>query len=269
MTKVTVVQLPDPTAELEAAFAALVEHTRREQPDLVLLPEMPFYPWVGYTDQVDPAAWQAAVDAHEEWLSRLPALGAAMVLGSRPVLVNEVGAANLVPHNDAFVWQPGGGARFAHRKHYLPNEPGFWEATWYRPSADTQFEAVDVDGLKLGFMICSDLWFGEHARGYARQGIHILANPRATEAQSVEKWIAGGTALAVMSGAYCISSNRAGAGQGGTAFGGVAFGGAGWVIDPDGRLLARTSEAQPFVTVEIDPARAEAAKHTYPRDVKE
>jgi N-carbamoylputrescine amidase len=113
-------------------------------------------------------------------------------------------------------------------------------------------------------MICSDLWFGEHARGYARQGIHILANPRATEAQSLEKWIAGGTALAVMSGAYCISSNRAGAGQGE-----VSFAGGGWVIDPDGKLLARTSEAQPFVTVEIDPARAEAAKHTYPRDVKE
>src|SRR5690606_8024808 len=82
MTKVTVVQLPDPTAEFEAAFAALVEHNRREQPDLVLLPEMPFYPWVGYTNQVDPAAWQAAVDAHEEWLSRLPALGAPVVLGS-------------------------------------------------------------------------------------------------------------------------------------------------------------------------------------------
>jgi N-carbamoylputrescine amidase len=258
MIKVTVVQLPDPTPELEAAFAALVEHTKREKPDLVLLPEMPFYPWVGYTDQVDPAAWQAAVDAHEEWLSRLPALGAAAVLGTRPVL--DAG----VPFNDAFVWQAGSGAQFAHRKHYLPNEPGFWEATWYRPSADARFEAAEAGGLKVGFMICSDLWFGEHARGYARQGIHILANPRATEAQSVEKWIAGGTALAVMSGAYCISSNRAGAGQGG-----VSFGGGGWVIDPDGKLLARTSAAQPFVTVEIDPARAEAAKLTYPRDVKE
>lgn len=258
MTKVTVVQFPDSTSELEAAFAALIEHVRREQSDLVLLPEMPFHPWLAHTDQVNPAEWQAAVDAHEEWLSRLPALGAAVVLGSRPVL--DAGT----PHNDAFVWQADSGARFAHRKHYLPNEPGFWEATWYRPSADASFRAAEAGGLKVGFMICSDLWFGEHARSYARQGIHILANPRATEAQSVEKWIAGGTALAVMSGAYCISSNRAGTGRGG-----VRFGGAGWVIDPNGVLLARTTDAEPFVTVEIDPAFAEAAKHTYPRDVKE
>lgn len=257
MTRVTVVQFPDSTSELEAAFAALVEHTRREQPQLVLLPEMPFHPWLAHTEQVDPAAWQAAVDAHEEWLPRLAALGAAAVLGSRPVL--HAGA----PHNDAFIWQADG-ARFAHRKHYLPNEPGFWEATWYRPSAVANFQAAEAAGLKVGFMICSDLWFGEHARSYARQGIHILANPRATEAQSVEKWIAGGTALAVMSGAYCLSSNRAGAGRGG-----VRFGGAGWVISPDGVLLARTTDAQPFATVEIDPAFAEAAKHTYPRDVKE
>lgn len=258
MTKVTVVQLPDPTPELEAAFAALVEHTKREKPDLVLLPEMPFYPWVGYTDQVDPEQWQAAVDAHEEWLSRLPALGAAVVLGSRPVL--DAGT----PHNDAYIWQKDSGAQFAHRKYYLPDEPGFWEATWYRRAATPSFNAASAGDLKVGFMICSDLWFGEHARGYARQGVHILANPRATEAQSVEKWIAGGKALAVMSGAYCLSSNRAGRGQGS-----VTFGGGGWVIDPDGNLLARTTEAEPFVSVEIDPARAEAAKKTYPRDVME
>jgi N-carbamoylputrescine amidase len=236
----------------------LVEHVKREKSDLVLLPEMPFYPWVGYTDQVDPAQWQAAVDAHEEWLSRFGALGAKVVLGTRPVL--DAGT----PHNDAYAWQPGDGAQFAHRKYYLPNEPGFWEATWYRRAATPSFKAVDAGDVKVGFMICSDLWFGEHARGYARQGVHILANPRATEMQSVEKWISGGKAMAVMSGAYCLSSNRAGRG-----LGGVTFGGGGWVIDPDGNLLARTTEAEPFVTVEIDPARAEAAKKTYPRDVLE
>lgn len=258
MKNVTVVQFPDDTAALETAFAALIEHTKRAKPDLVLLPEMPFYPWVGYTDQVDPAQWQAAVDAHEEWLSRLPALGASVVLGSRPVLDADT------PHNDAFIWQKEAGTQFAHRKHYLPNEPGFWEATWYRPSAAPTFKAGTAGDLKVGFMICSDLWFGEHARGYARQGVHILANPRATEAQSVEKWIAGGKAIAVMSGAYCLSSNRAGRG-----LGGVSFGGGGWVIDPDGNLLARTTDTEPFVTVAIDPGKAEAAKKTYPRDVLE
>lgn len=91
-----------------------------------------------------------------------------------------------------------------------------------------------------------------------------FANPPSTERASVEKWIAGRRAMAVMSGAYCISSNRVG-----PCRGGFEFGGGGWVADPDGNLLARTTDAEPFVTVEIDPAKAETAKKTYPRDLKE
>ena len=255
--KVTVTQLPDEPQALERAFAALAEHTAAAGSELVLLPEMPFYPWLAASKQPDPAAWQAAVEAHAEWLPRLGALGADVVLGSLPVLEGET------PHNDAFIWQAGAEVEYAHRKYYLPNEEGFWEATWYRRAAQPTFQAAQAGAARVGFMICSDLWFGEHARGYARQGAHILANPRATEQQSVDKWIAGGRALAVMAGAYCLSANRAGRSQG------VDWGGAGWIIDPDGALLATTSEQQPFVSLEIDLARAEAAKASYPRDVKE
>jgi N-carbamoylputrescine amidase len=255
--KVTATQLPDEPQALENAFADLAKHVKLEGSQLVLLPEMPFYPWMATTNKVNPAIWQAAVDAHEEWLPRLAALGADFVLGSRPVLDNGV------PHNDAFIWQQDKGTRFAHRKYYLPDEDGFWEATWYRRADEPLFQAAQAGAAKVGFMICSDLWFGEHARGYARQGIHLLANPRGTPRGSVDKWLAGGRALAVMSGAYCVSSNRSGKSQG------IEWGGTGWIIDPDGEVLATTSDAQPFVTVEIDLANAEGAKKTYPRDVKE
>lgn len=254
---VTVTQLPDNPADLEAAFADLVAHTQAANSDLVLVPEMPFYPWLAHTNHVDPAAWQAAVDAHTEWLPRLSALGASVVLGSQPVLDSGT------PHNDAFIWTSESGASFAHRKYYLPNEPGFWEATWYRRGATPRFQAADAGPAKVGFMICSDLWFGEHARGYARQGVHILANPRATERASVDKWLAGGRSVAAMSGAYCLSANRAGQSHG------FQWGGAGWIIDPDGEVLATTSNNQPFVTLEIDLFRAETAKSTYPRDLQE
>lgn len=257
MMKITAVQLPDNPETLESAFTALGEHVKMEGSQLVLLPEMPFFPWMAATNKVDPVIWQAAVDAHEEWLPRLAALGADFVLGSRPVL--ERGT----PHNDAFIWQAGLGAKFAHRKYYLPDEDGFWEATWYRRADKPQFVAAQAGDLKVGFMICSDLWFGEHARGYARQGIHLLANPRATPRGSVDKWLAGGRTLAVMSGAYCISSSRSGKSQG------IQWAGTGWIIDPDGEVLATTNDTQPFVTVDIDVKKANEAKKTYPRDVKE
>lgn len=254
--KVTVIQFPDAAAEMEAAFEALAAHVAAEGSDLVLLPEMPFHPWMFYEKTADPALWQASAEAHAEWLPRLGALGAPLVLGSQAV-TRDGGR-----YNDGFVWH-NGEVNFAHRKYYLPDEPGFWEASWYGRDAAPRFEAAQAGDLKAGFMICSDLWFGEHARGYARQGVHLLVNPRATESRSVDKWIAGGRVMGVMAGAYCLSSNRSGQGRG------FDWGGAGWVSDPDGELLAVTSAEQPFVTVEIDPARAEAAKATYPRDVRE
>jgi N-carbamoylputrescine amidase len=46
------------------------------------------------------------------------------------------------------------------------------------------------------------------------------------------------------------------------------FGGTGWIIDPEnGTLLATTTGSEPFVTMDIDPGWAEAAKATYPRYV--
>jgi N-carbamoylputrescine amidase len=66
-----------------------------------------------------------------------------------------------------------------------------------------------------------------------------------------------------MSGAFSLSSNRFGSNNG------VSFGGQGWVIDPDGAVLAVTSESEPVATVDITPAVADTAKATYPRYVNE
>ena len=67
--KVTVSQLPDQPEALVESFEALVGHVKNESSELVLLPEMPFYPWLAESDSVDESTWKAAVDAHEEWSS--------------------------------------------------------------------------------------------------------------------------------------------------------------------------------------------------------
>jgi N-carbamoylputrescine amidase len=161
------------------------------------------------------------------------------------------------------VWTPADGLEGAHQKAYLPDEGEFWEASWYERGPG-DFTVVDVAGLKVGFLICTELWFTRHARDYARSGVHVVASPRATPLASLDKWIAGGRAAAVVAGAYGLSSNRAG-----VSATGMAWGGAGWVVDPDGDLLARTNTEQPFVTVDLDPLVAERAKQTYPRYVRD
>jgi N-carbamoylputrescine amidase len=67
-----------------------------------------------------------------------------------------------------------------------------------------------------------------------------------------------------MSGAFGISSNRSG-----TDALGMRWGGLGWIIDPDGEVLATTSEDEPVATVTVDLLDAERAKATYPRYILE
>lgn len=230
----------------------LVDHVQVEGSDLVLLPEMPFAPWFAVTDRFDAALWNDVVARHEEWLDRLEALSPAAVIATRPTVRNGRRV------NEAFVWEPSTGLRPIHVKYFLPNEPGFHETAWYE-RGDGRFDPAPVRGLSFGVLICTEMWSLSHAQQYGRAGAHLIAIPRATSRNSVEKWRTGGRVAAIVSGAYTASSNRV------APAGGPDLGGGGWVASPDGEIVAVTSAAQPFVTVDIDPAAAERAKSTYPR----
>lgn len=253
--KLTVCEMHNEAELFERDWKALVAHVQHESSDLVLLPELPFYRWFGVTESVDPQEWQKAVEAHDRWLPRLNELAPAVVLGSRPA---ERGGKRL---NEGFVWTQDGGYQPAHHKYYLPDEPGFWEATWYS-RGDGIFAPAAAGQACIGFMICSELWFFEHARAYGKQGAEIIVTPRCT-GTSVEKWLVGGRAAAVVSGAYSLSSNRVG------FEGAVEFGGQGWIVDPNGVVLGITSQGQPFLSLDLDLEQAKQAKQTYPRYIGE
>ncbi len=254
--RLTICELPSdwPTAERDwQAFKAELEAQASEW---VILPEMAFDKWLAGERKVDPDRWRKAAETHDYWIRRLPELPVSGVIGTLPVI--DRGRF----FNEGFVWQKSSGYQGVHRKYYLPDEAGFWEASWYE-RGEGDFKAVAIEGLKIGFLICTELWFGARARAYAQQGVHLIVCPRATPAVSTAKWIAGGTTAAVVSGAFCASSNF-----NGPNIEGLLFGGNGWVIEPeDGRILALTSGESQIVTVDIDPAWAEQAKHTYPRYV--
>ena len=226
--RVTVCELSNDVDALEQDWQALVDHVRKRESDFVVLPEMPFYPWIASTRQVDASLWEEAVVAHEEWLARFPELATLGVMGTRPIVRD---GRRL---NEGFVWTSDGGYHPVHAKVYLPDEAGFWEASWYDPGP-SDFEVVEVNGVRLGFLICTEMWFHAHARSYAAQEIDLLCVPRATPLSSVAKWIAGGRTTAVVSGAFCLSSNRWSSNNG------IVWGGAGWIVEPEeGRLLGMT-----------------------------
>jgi N-carbamoylputrescine amidase len=235
----------------------LVDHVTDQRSEFVLLPEMPFSPWLAGTREMHADAWRAAVGTHEVWLARLPELNGATVAGTRPIVR---GGRRF---NEGFVWSPSGGYQAVHTKALLPNEEGFWEASWYEPGP-SDFQVAEFDGVCVGFLICTELWFSEYARAYADDGIHLLLCPRATPLSSVDKWIVGGRYGAVVAGTFCLSSNRSGVGRNG-----LQWGGTGWLIEPaEGRVLGLTAEVHPYLTLDLDLEQAEAAKLSYPRYVK-
>ena len=69
--------------------------------------------------------------------------------------------------------------------------------------------------------------------------------------------------------AQCNVELAANAGNDFSDFSGQLFGGRGWVVDPDGDLVAQTSASTPVVFHEIRTDFVARAQTEYPRYVKE
>jgi len=254
--KVTVCEMPNSPASFGDAWRELCDHVAQRQSDIVLLPELPFYRWLAATKNENDQEWIASVKAHDEWISRLDELSPAIVVSTRPTFSNGV------RQNTGIVWDRKAGPFAVHTKYYLPAEPGFWEATWYKPGSK-KFEGFETSKGKIGFQICTELWFGQHARQYGKQGVQMLVCPRATPHSTAKKSVPAGQAAAVDSGAFCHSSYHPWESDDGSDYSGV-----GWIIEPEeGKILGLTSSDHPFLTLDVDLSEADKAKTTYPRYV--
>ena len=256
--KVTVCELNPGDDARDEDLKALKAHISENGTDFLLLPEMGFSDWLAATDEVDPARWQAAVESHASYIAALSDLGAKAIVGTRPVTRTSGSR-----RNEAYVWEPDTGANGFHEKYYLPDEPGYFEHTWY-DRGDKHFATARALDMRIGVQICTEMWFFDIARHYAKSKIDLLCVPRATPHRSLDRWLFGGQTAAVCAGAFALSSNLW------RPVGDMAnCGGMGFVIDPDGQVLAKTDQDNPFATVEIDLAKTSEAKATYPRYVPE
>ena len=257
--KVTVCQIHPHAEFIHSQLDALKNHIRTHATDFLLLPEMSFSPWLAADKNTDGQRWLQACSDHLDFIGGMSDWDVSGIVGTRPTVLDSGER-----RNQAYLWdQDGQKPGKIHDKYYLPNEEGYWEATWYS-RGEKVFETTNWSEIKIGVQICTEMWFYEWARHYARQGVDILCVPRATPHGSVDKWLAGGQTAAVCAGAYCLSSNLwypPGENE--------DCGGLGWIVDPEGEVLAVTNEASPFATVDIDIDYARVSKNTYPRYVLE
>jgi N-carbamoylputrescine amidase len=138
---------------LEQEWQKLENYVNSESSDLLLLPEMPFYPWIAQTNQVKTSVWQEAVETQEQRLIRFDEIGTAMIVSSRPVVKNGKRL------NEGFVWDKKPGYRTIHHKYYLPDEDDWWEASWHE-RGEKEFSVIKTHLANIGFLICTELWFG-------------------------------------------------------------------------------------------------------------
>jgi N-carbamoylputrescine amidase len=247
--RVTVCELPHEPRALADAWAALCEHTARQSSELVLLPELAMMEPVWQDEHFDASRWSAAEAITDVWLRRLPELGVAHVVGTRPVTID---GRRL---NQGFFWSASREPMPLRSKFYLPDEPGSWEARWFE-RGDCQFTEYCADAWSFGLNICTELWAVETYAAYARRGVQVILSPRATASATTAKWLSAGVVAAVRSGAFSLSSNRVDPTG--------ACGGIGWIIDPYGTILALTNRDAPFATANIDLATSAAARNDYP-----
>lgn len=252
-----VCEVPCDLAPGTEAWLGLAATIRQMAPEFVLLGEMPFGRWLAAAAAPNHEQLQESIQVHDAAATHFTALNVSVVLGSRPVLEN----GNAI--NQAFAWTAEHGAIPVHSKQFFPDERDFFEARWFR-RGQQRFQLLDVDGLKIGFLICTEVMFTEWARFYGRQGAHLLVVPRATEKAFAGRWQTAIAMAAIASGCYVASSNRAGIDRHG-----IEFGGGAWIFDPDGTLLAEATGPGAAAAVEIDRVVAERAKSSYPRYVPE
>jgi len=145
------------------------------------------------------------------------------------------------------------GRRFAYRKMHLP----FLGIDRFATPGPDAPSVVEVNGLRIGVLICYDLRFPEAARMCALDGADLIALPT--------NWPVGvnfhpgifAPARAAENHCYLLASDRVGIERG------VTFIGRSLLIDYDGNQLAVASDTEEALLIgEIDP---EAARQTHVR----
>ena len=248
--RVATCDFPDRAEAAGETWRLLRRELERRPVDLLVLPELAGVDSFWESPVFDQAVWRQAVSAHAAIGDDLKGLAARRIVGTRAI------EADGRRWNETFLWTAERGLVGGRPKAWLPQQEGGWEETWFDRGPQNIAAARDRE-LCFAELICSELMVSTAARRLGQSGVHLIAAPRATGAHP--RWEIAARMTAIAAGAYVVTANR----RGGRLAGGS------WIVAPDGDIEARTSEDNPIVSLEIDLSKADAAKLTYPRNVRD
>ncbi|MCP3476492.1 carbon-nitrogen hydrolase family protein [Bradyrhizobium sp. CCGUVB1N3] len=218
--------------------------------DLLVLPELAGVDSFWESPVFNDVVWRQAVATHARISDELKHVMAKRIVGTRAVEVDTR------RWNETFLWKPECGLVRGRPKAWLPQQEGGWEATWFDRGPGNVLPVRDGE-LCFAELVCTELMVSTAARRLGQAGVQLIAAPRATSGHA--RWEVATRMVAIAAGAFVVTANR----RGGNLAGGS------WIIAPDGDILARTSDDNLIISVEVDLALADAAKQTYPRNVRD
>jgi N-carbamoylputrescine amidase len=170
-------------------------------------------------------------------------------------------------HNTAVVFDADGANLGIYRKAHIPDDPGFFEKYYFTPG-DTGYKVFDTRYGRIGVLICWDQWFPEAARLTALAGAQILFYPTAIgtlpdegedlRTEFSQAWEIIQRSHAVANGVFVAAVNRVGT-EGDLTFWGNSF-----ICGPFGQILARGSDMEEILVVDVDLAALESHRRTWP-----
>lgn len=143
-----------------------LELAAQEKVDWVITPELAT---TGYTfETIIGAGW--VKEQPDGWVKKLfgkaSKSGITFFLGC-PEKDKESG----ILHNSVFVSSPSGGVLGKHRKITVQISSEEWS------KAGSEKEVIEVDGVKVGILICADTWYSNIAEELKQKGAQLLISP--------------------------------------------------------------------------------------------
>lgn len=240
-----------------ARLRDMLSEAKRRGAHIALLPELPLNDWAPQSKLPrDEDAEDVDGPRQQIMSAAAAAVGIGLVGGA---IVRDLHTG--VRYNTALLYSAVGDCLARYRKIHLPQEEGYWETSHYKPG---EAAPAIVDGLSLavGLQICSDVNRPEGFQLLAAQGVEAVFAPRATPAQTYERWKLILRANAIMSGAYVVSANRPPPiNDGEWSVRGGRIGGSSLVIDPAGHVLVETTDSLDVIELRRDVVHAARAEY--------
>ena len=249
--KVALVHEVYPIREDRDRLRQRLSEARQAGAELAVLPELPLDRWVPSTRDVRDEDAEEPEGERHRFFSEVAREAGVGVMGG--AITRDPASGRRF--NRALLFDAGGTLVGSYDKLHVPGEQGFWESDHYE-QGDAAPRRIDAFALPLGLQICSDLQRVQGTQLLGAAGASVVLAPRATPPGSYERWRAVIRVNAVTAAVYVISVNRP------APEGGVQIGGPSLAVDPNGELVAESTD--PLCVVTLDRSVIEQARKAYP-----